>query len=131
MHPLARGPCLRIVASHPCHSNKMYANTLALAFCLAVAPAFADQAATPRKPAADGFLQAALVLPAQAAQAQPGRPAGVLPANLQQPAKPVHAAPADADAPPPAQDRPVLAMLLAALAVMTGIVLRRWVGSER
>ena len=106
----------------------MHGSTLALVLCLALAPAFADEPAPARKLPADGLMHAALVVPAQAAQAAQGKPQGPV---MQAKAQASPAAQADKEAAPPeGERRPMLAMVLAALAVMTGIVLRRWGGNQ-
>lgn len=95
----------------------------AIAFCLAFPAAFADTLSTgsdtPARVAREGLVHATLVVPATAAGKR-GIERGVAQASLQ------HGVEERAtDDGPPANG-----MLLAALALMVGIVLRRWGGGH-
>ena len=102
----------------------MHKIVLATALCLALPAAFADSLATDKASAGprDGLMHATLVVPAPTA-AQRTSEQGVVKAALKQ----------DKQSPPPApaeESHPEAAMLLAALALMVGIALRRWSGSR-
>ncbi|HYF16819.1 MAG TPA: hypothetical protein VEA40_03050 [Ramlibacter sp.] len=105
----------------------MHGSTLALVLCLAAAPALAQEPASARTAPAEGLVRTSLVVQAQAGPSQAKPQPALLTATPAKPSK----AQAEDPAPPPAERRPVLAMLLAALAVMTGIALRRWLGEQR